>query len=175
MRNVLEGVVRIGVAKARRKPDEVDKVVNFLSTGDLSGIAPGSVNEFRLGGVLETGEETSQPVLQMGPDTNAFLTPTIVRRKGFFGRKATVVAIASPASPLQDPNIRKPRKSFFFEPEPENKVDRDMVVIVDISALVPAHQSIRAVAGQARMQLHNQFPFEERALVHRPNGNQSES
>lgn len=173
MKDVVKGIVDTAFSRIRHQPDRIDKVISFLSSGDVTGIVPGGVNEFRLGGINEVGEATMQPVLHMGPDTNAFITPTQIRRKGFLGRKATVIAIASPASPLQTPGMREPRRSFFLEPLPINKIDKDMVVIFDISTHVSAHQNIRSLASQAREQLYNQFPPEERAHVYSRNGSQS--
>lgn len=156
------------LVKKHGRPDAVESVVNYLATGDISGIVPGGINEFKKGGVSEDGMITTQPLLSLGAESHAFLLPMRVRRKGFMRRNVIMTAIASPGSVLPSKETVNPRRSFFAEDQPgPNKVTTDLVVIVEFAANVYPHESLRSIASQAREQISLQLPAQTSVIARR--------
>jgi len=148
--------------KARRRPDNADAVMDFLTSGDISRVAPGGSNEFVLD--QRPGDEVlNPPILHVGGPSYALLTPTRLRRTGFLGRNLEVCAVATPATLRPREGAREATRSFFFVEQLRNRLVESFVVF-DVNARDLPHISLRKVATQAKEQIVNQFPLEERAL-----------
>lgn len=168
MKDVLTKLLPSSLVERYTRPDAVEKVVCYLSTGDTSVIVRGGINEFKKGGVSENGEITTQPLLSLGAEAHAFLSPMRVRRKGFMRRNVVMTAIASPGNVLPPTDSVRPRRSPFIEDQPgPNKVTTDLVVVVEFDARSHPHESLRRIASQAREQISVQLPIQTNVVRRR--------